>query len=84
MISGLVQDTAANLENYLEKAEGPTYTCTICGKHCRDKSAGRNHVESMHIPSAGYNCDVCDKFIQTRNALKIHMSRYHNQINKQP
>lgn len=70
------------LEEYLVKsAVGSMYTCTICGKVCPDKSAGRNHLESKHIPSAGYNCEICSKFMHTKNALQIHMCRYHKNIN---
>lgn len=70
------------VERYLVKsAVGSMYTCTLCGKVCADKSAGRNHLESKHIPSAGYNCEICSKFMHTKNALQIHMCRYHKNIN---
>lgn len=53
------------------------YACTICGKTVRDKAAARNHIEALHIPSAGHTCTICGKMVKTKNALYIHISRVH-------
>lgn len=71
-----------HLAAYLRKSEsgfGLTgYTCSFCGKYFSDKSKGKNHVEAMHIPSAGHHCDLCGKFCKTRHALTCHKSSYHS------
>ena len=69
-----------HLAAYLTKSVfgPPGYSCTFCEKYFPDKSKGKNHVEAMHIPSAGYNCDACGKFCKTRHALTCHKSSYHN------
>jgi len=67
-----------NWEQCIEKF-GNGYTCVQCGKFCNDKSAARNHVEALHLPSAGHNCEVCGKFLKTKYALYTHNSRYHKQ-----
>ena len=67
-----------NLEQYISKTESG-YCCALCGKTVRDRTAARNHVEALHIPSQGYHCDHCGKFLKTKNALWIHISRVHNQ-----
>jgi len=72
-------ETTASLESFIEKsAIACGYTCSICGKALRDRTAARNHVEAVHIPTQGHNCHVCGKFLKTRNALVIHVSRVHN------
>ena len=67
-----------NLEQYISKTE-TGYCCELCGKTVRDRTAARNHVEALHIPSQGYHCDLCGKFLKTKNALWIHVSRVHKQ-----
>lgn len=66
------------LERYVEKID-MGYSCTFCGKIVRDRTAARNHVEALHIPSQGHTCLVCGKLMKTKNAYWIHMSRIHNQ-----
>ncbi len=72
----LVSDWEANIDNFIEKS-GTGYLCRECGKHCQDRSAVRNHLESIHFPSQGHNCDLCGKFLRTKHALYKHKSRYH-------
>lgn len=70
-------ESDTRLEMFIEKTE-TGYACTVCGKCVRDRSAARNHVEALHVPSQGHNCEICGKFLKTKNALWIHNSRIHN------
>ena len=66
----------AKIDTFIVR-EDMRYACTICGKTVRDKTAARNHIEALHIPSQGHSCEICGKFVKTKNALWIHMSRSH-------
>ena len=70
-------------EQYISKTESG-YCCKLCNKTVRDKTAARNHVEALHIPSQGYNCENCEKGFKTKNALWIHVSRAHRSTATQP
>jgi len=72
-------DLETNLESLITK-NAAGYTCNVCGKHCQDRSAARNHVEALHVPSSGHNCDLCGKFCKTKNALNVHMYRNHSKV----
>ena len=78
---GMFVDSVASLESCIEKSADGSYTCTVCGKTVRDRSAARNHVEALHIPSQGHNCPDCGRFLKTKNALRNHVWRVHKMNN---
>ena len=69
-------DLEMNLDRYVVRLDCG-YNCNLCGKHCLDRTAARNHVEALHFPTKGHNCRLCGKFMKTKNALNNHMYRYH-------
>jgi len=58
------------------KEAGGGFTCVKCSYKHANKSKMRDHLESQHNVSPGYNCPVCLKFCVTKNALYLHKSRY--------
>ena len=54
------------------------YACTECDYTTPYPDTCRNHVEARHLSTSGYTCQICNKFCSTRNAMKIHYTRYHN------
>ena len=66
-----------NLESMFGKdVPSGLYQCRHCEYATGHLATMRNHVESRHTVSSGYNCPVCSKFCNTKNALKSHKSRY--------
>ena len=54
------------------------WRCSDCDYVTKHKQVLYLHVESKHTTSSGYNCHQCGKFCPTRNSLKCHISRQHN------
>lgn len=58
----------------------PSYwQCTDCEykSYRKDSYNLKNHIESKHIISEGYNCSQCGKNVPTKNALRVHLARNH-------
>ena len=56
----------------------PSYwQCTDCDYKSHKSQNIKNHIESKHIISEGYNCAECGKNVPTRNALRVHVARNH-------
>ena len=49
------------------------WTCKQCGKHDRNRSKARNHIET-HIEGFTFSCTACEKTFSKRIHLKKHMS----------
>ena len=49
------------------------WTCKQCGKHGRNKSKARNHIET-HIEGFTFSCTACEKTFSKRIHLKKHIS----------
>ena len=60
------------IDALLEHGEGG-WTCKQCGKHDRNKSKARNHIET-HIEGFTFSCTACEKTFSKRIHLKKHMS----------
>ena len=53
----------------------PSYwQCTDCDYKSHKSQNIKNHIESKHIISEGYNCAECGKNVPTRNALRVHVA----------
>ena len=48
-----------------------------CGWHSKFKTRLNEHVEAKHVETGGYSCPLCGKFCSSKNALKLHKSKYH-------
>ena len=53
--------------------------CKVCGKEGESTDIKR-HIEAYHLDSVSLSCGFCDKILQSRNALRVHVSRYHVEI----
>ena len=69
---------AALAELHLNKSiVGGGYMCNLCSKHFRDKTAGKEHLESIHFPpKGGYTCEICYQQIATKAALRAHKRKH--------
>ena len=65
--------------NELVTTENGVFSCKACGKTGNDKSNMKRHAE-IHIEGVSYSCPSCDKTFRSRNALNIHVSRFHKSI----
>ena len=52
-------------------------TCNVCGKEAPFNDM-RRHVETNHITGVSHSCNMCGKISRTRQALRMHKLRNHN------
>ena len=52
-------------------------TCNVCGKEAPFNDM-RRHVETNHITGVSHSCSMCWKISRTRQALRMHKLRNHN------
>ena len=74
-----ILDIEAEIRSKMENLGSSKWRC----KDCNFVSKSTNvyyHIESKHVEGAGYFCNICTKFCKTRNALNIHMTKYHKQL----
>ena len=63
--------------------ESAKYMCLKCAEigakfSHKSRSNARNHVEAVHFPSLFYySCQLCGQTAKSKNALNIHMTRFH-------
>jgi len=60
----------------MQKSDG-LWMCLTCGWKTKIRARLWEHVESNHVHSSGYTCPICSKFCSSKNAFKIHKTRYH-------
>jgi len=60
----------------MQKSDGG-WLCLTCGWKTKIRARLWEHVESNHVQSSGYTCPMCSKFCPSKNAFKIHKTRYH-------
>ena len=70
-------ETAKKIEAMMKK-EDYLWRCTVCEYSSRAKTHLKEHVET-HIESLRYPCNYCGKVIASKNALRKHILRSHNQ-----
>jgi len=51
--------------------------CHHCDFNSVKRSNVKNHVESKHVQSTGFECSACMVICPTRNALNMHILRKH-------
>ena len=53
--------------------------CKVCGKegHITDI---KRHIEYSHLEGVSVPCNLCDKIFKSRNALSVHISKNHKNI----
>ena len=57
------------------------WECMFCGRQSKVKTNIFEHIEASHMETPGYTCEICTKHCRTRNALRAHKHRSHNQNN---
>ena len=64
-------------------AESGRHVCLKCSNFShKSRSNARNHVEAVHFPALfTYSCQVCGQETGSKNALNIHMTRFHKTRN---
>ena len=60
-------------------AESGKHICLKCSNFShKSRSNARNHVEAVHFPALfTYSCQACGQETGSKNALNIHMTRFH-------
>ena len=60
-------------------SESGKHICLKCSTFShKSRSNARNHVEAVHFPALfTYSCQVCGQETGSKNALNIHMTRFH-------
>jgi len=72
------QDPYGHIKQYAVKNPHETgYSCSLCGKKCRDMYLMREHVEALHDLSPGYLCNICSKELKSHRGLKEHVKKFH-------
>ena len=64
---------------HIGKRQKRAKICKACGKEGESTDIKR-HIEAYHLESVSLSCGFCDKILQSRNALRVHVSRYHVEI----
>ena len=62
------------IERQLSKSEVGWY-CTTCNYVNNSKATVKQHIETNHVISAGFECQICGKICPNRHALKMHKLR---------
>ena len=68
-------------KNLIRSGKGmrPAYVCKICEKE-GDRFNMINHIEANHLEGISIPCNICEKTSRTRDAMRIHNSKYHRTI----
>ena len=65
------------IRKYLIKLDNQVWGCASCEFQSKYQNAVSNHIEAKHFYSDGYSCQFCSKNCPNRQALRMHVSRYH-------
>jgi len=72
------QDPYGHVKQYAVKIRNETgFSCSLCGKKCRDMYLMREHIEALHDLSPGYICSICNKEVKSHRGLKEHVKKIH-------
>ena len=69
-----IEELDHKIEEMIERLEGRTRKCKICGKISRDSMVARDHAET-HIDGLSFPCKLCNKIFRTRNSLRKHSEK---------
>jgi len=72
------QDPYGHVKQYAVKIANETgFSCSLCGKKCRDMYLMREHIEALHDLSPGYICSICNREVKSHRGLKEHVKKFH-------
>merc|ERR1719220_247836 len=69
------------IKSKMQKSVDGQWECMFCGRQSKVKTNILEHIEASHMETPGYSCEMCNKHCRTRNALRAHKHRSHNQNN---
>ena len=72
-----ITDLDEKINSMIDKKDKGLYSCTSCGKTCKQKQDIHRHVEAMHIEGVEYPCNNCGKTFRSREAIRKHNDRAH-------
>ena len=55
------------------------WRCVECGYESAWKHNLVKHIDTKHL-SEGHHCSICAKFCPSKDALRKHVKRYHDNI----
>ena len=64
------------ISSMMSKSDG-VWKCTECDYNSSIKTRLWEHVEAIHVKTAGYECHICHKVSPSYSAFKMHKSRKH-------
>ena len=67
----------SDIEAQMTRSDTGRWQCLSCGWETDVRARLWEHVEAAHLVTTGYSCELCAKFCSSKNAYKIHKSRYH-------
>ena len=70
-------DRGGNMIEGAQKRMVKAFVCHVCGKEAGQKIQIKSHIEANHLEGISIPCNLCEKTFRSRNALRIHKSRYH-------
>ena len=83
-ISVDLQDLDEQIKSMITKSDqsggpgkGYMASCNVCGKEGPYFNMP-NHVETNHITGVSHACNICGKVSRSRNALRMHVSNFHD------
>ena len=74
--SEYVNEQHIDFDSMMSFANG-VYMCGHCQYTCEKRQRMTFHIEARHVQGSVYSCDLCDKICSTRNAIRVHKSRFH-------
>ena len=80
--SAEISEVKKTVQQYIERLDGGSVRCTICGKVNSGRDGKRNlenHIET-HLEGLSFPCHLCGKTFRSQNASNVHKSRSHRKI----
>ena len=78
-LQNLDEQIKSMIKSEISAGPGKEYmaSCNVCGKEGPYFNMP-NHVETNHITGVTHVCDICGKNSRSRNALRMHVSSFHD------
>ena len=67
-------------ESFITRKSGQrtkAFICKVCGKESEYTDMKR-HIEAHHLTNVSHSCDICGKASRSKNGLRQHIARAHN------
>ena len=69
-------DLEQKLSEYVERLDGRSFKCTVCGKISNLRFSASEHVQ-LHFSGLSFPCNSCDTILKTTAAYRQHMKNIH-------